>query len=220
MASVSDSTTAPFTLLLADFRALLPNLLIDIGGSLAVYYGLLPHFAKTSLVPLVGASLVPLVSVVFGMLRHRRLDVIGVIVFAGMLGSLPGMLFGGDQRWLLVRESFFTGFAGLLLFVSPLFRKPLGYYVAAHFFSAHNTLGVTAIDTLWESAFFRKTIRFITFFWGLLLLGEFGLRVFMAFALPIVFVLGVGPLILNALMLGAGALSALAFSRAMRVALA
>jgi hypothetical protein len=210
---------APLKILFASFRALLPNLLIDVGGATALYYVLSPHFAKTSVMPVLGASLVPLVSVAFNVVRNRKIDVVGLIVLLGLLGSIPAALFGGGQRWLLVRESFFTGFAGVALFVSPMFRNPIGYYVVSHFMSAHQPQESTLLDTLWESPIFRKTIRFITYFWGIILLTEFGLRVFMALTLPVVFVLAVGPLILNAMMLAAGALSAVTFSRAMRAAL-
>ncbi len=219
MTNGTGTTLEPLRVLFNSFRALIPNLLVDIGGTTAVYYLLLPHFDKSSLLPLFGASLVPLISVVLGIVRHRKIDVVALIVLLGLLGSVCGLFFGGTQRLLLVRESFFTGLAGLALFVSPMFRNPIGYYVVTHFMSAHGSHESGMLERLWESPKFRKTIRFITYFWGLLLLTEFGLRVFMALTLPVVFVLTVGPLVLNALMLAGGAFSAVRFTRAMRIAL-
>ena len=220
----NDTVTAfeccPLEMLFGSFRALLPNLLTDIGGATGAYYLLLQHFGKGSVIPVLGASLFPLASMIVGILRKRKFDVVGLIVLLGLLGSLPGMFFSGDPRWLLVRESFFTGLLGVALFVSPMFRNPIGYYVVTHFMTAHQPQHVTLLDQLWESALFRRTVHFITYFWGLLLLLEFGLRVFMALTLPVVFVLAVGPLVLNALMLAGGLLSAVSFSRAMRAALA
>jgi hypothetical protein len=163
--------------------------------------------------------MVPLVSVIFNAVRRRKIDVVAVIVLLGLVGSASGLFFGGGQRLLLVRESFFTGLAGLALFVSPMFRNPIGYYVVTHFMTAHQPHEQDTLEKLWESPAFSRTIHFITYFWGLLLLTEFGLRVFMALTLPVVVVLTVGPLVLNALMLAGGALSAVSFSRALRLAL-
>jgi hypothetical protein len=219
MTNATGTTLRPLEILFASFRALVPNLLIDIGGTTAVYYMLLPHFGKTSVLPLVMASLVPIVSVTLNALRRRKIDVIAVIVLLGLLGSISGLLFGGGQQLLLIRESFFTGLAGLALFVSPMFRNPIGYYVISHFMSTHQPHESGLLERLWESAAFRRTIHFITYFWGLLLLTEFGLRVFMALTLPVVFVLTIGPLVLNAMMLAGGAISAVSFSRALRTAL-
>jgi hypothetical protein len=219
MTDTTATTLRPLEILFASFRALVPNLLIDIGGTTALYYVLLPHFAKSSPLPLIASSLVPVANVIINGLRTRKLDVVAVIVLLGLLGSIPGLFFGGAQQWLLVRESFFTGLCGLVLFVSPMFRNPIGYYVVTHFMNAHQPRETGLLERLWESAAFRKTIHFITYFWGLLLLTEFGLRVFMAFALPVVFVLTVGPIVLNAMMLAGGAVSAVSFGRALRMAL-
>jgi hypothetical protein len=219
MPNATSTTIRPLEILFASFRALVPNLLIDIGGTTAVYYALLPHFGKSSPLPLIISSLVPIVSVALNAVRHRKIDVIAIIVLLGLLGGISGFFFGGGQKLLLVRESFFTGLAGLALFASPMFRNPIGYYVVSHFMTTHQPHESGLFERLWESPAFRRTIHFITYFWGLLLLTEFGLRVFMALALPVVFVLTIGPLVLNAMMLAGGAISAVSFSRALRTAL-
>lgn len=211
---------APQRFLLASLRGLLPTLAVDLGGTLGLYFLLSPHFVSNSVWPLFYASLVPALSNVFQIVRHRRVDIVGIIILIGLLTSVLTVLLGGDQRMLLVRESFMTGLTGLVLFVSPIVGRPLGYYIVEQFFSANQQHHNMRFERLWASPFFRKTIRFGTYFWGMLLLMEFGLRVFMALTLPIVFALAFGPLILNGLMLGGGALSALAMSRAIKVALA
>ena len=50
-------------------------------------------------------------------------------------------------------------------------------------------------------------------FWGCLLLGEFGLRVAMVLMLPVVLVLVISPLVLNALIFGGVVVSAIWGSR-------
>lgn len=209
---------AAWNFFIASARALIPNLVFDVGGTIAVYYSLLAFFPSTSLMPLFGATLVPALSILLNVRKKRCIDVVGIIVLIGLLAGIAGVLLGGSQRLLLLRESFVSGAIGLALFVSPVFPKPIGYYVMRSFMSA-NDLTVTPFDTLWEKPFFRRTVRFTTFFWGLLLLTEFGLRVFFALMLPVVFALAVGPLIMNGLMLAGGALTAIAVGRAVSAAL-
>lgn len=210
---------APQHFLLASLRGLVPALAVDLGGTLGLYFLLAPHFPGNSIWPLFFASLAPTISNIFSLVKKRQVDIVGVIILLGLFTSILTVVFGGDQRMLLVRESFMTGLTGLVLFVSPIVGRPLGYYIVRQFLSANEDKHDMKFDHLWQSSFFRKTIRFGTYFWGMLLLMEFGLRVFMALTLPIVFALAFGPIILNGLMLGGGALSAVAMSRAIKVAL-
>jgi hypothetical protein len=212
-------TVHPWRFFIASVRALIPNLVFDVGGTVAVYYLLLAFFPPTSALPLLGATLVPALSIVFNVWKRRRIDVVGIIVIVGLLAGIAGVCMGGSQRLLLLRESFVSGAIGLALFISPIFPKPIGYYVLRSFM-AENEISVTPFDTLWEKPFFRRTVRFGTFFWGLLLLTEFGLRVFFALMLPVVFALAVAPIILNALLLIGGAISAVVMGRAIGAALA
>ena len=107
----AEDTNAPTRLLWTSFRALLPTLLFDIGGAMIVYYLLLPHFPKASILPLLGASLVPVISNVFNFIRRHSFDMVGIIVLVGLIAGVAGALFGGGQRLLLVRESFLTGWS-------------------------------------------------------------------------------------------------------------
>jgi hypothetical protein len=200
----------------ASVRALIPNLLLDVGGTIATYYALLGFFSPESLVPLYGATLVPTLNILFNVWKKRRIDVIGVIVLIGLLTGMAAVFMGGTQRLLLVRESFVSGAMGLALFVSPFFPKPLGYYVMRSFMTQN---AVAPFDTLWEKPPFRRTVRSITLFWGCVLLVEFGLRISFALMLPVVFALGVGPLISNGIMLAAGAVTAIAMGHAIAAAL-
>lgn len=215
-----ETAGAPQRLLWLSLRALLPTLIFDIGGTMLVYYLLLPDFPKTSILPLLGASLVPVISNVFNFVRRRSFDVVGIIVLIGLLAGLAGAAFGGGQRLLLVRESFITGVLGIVLIVSGLLRKPLGYYVVREFLTANEALPAERFRAVWVSGYFRRGIRVMTIGWGVLLLAEFCLRVFMAFTMSVAFVLGVAPVLFTILMLVAGAISAVWLNHAIAVALA
>lgn len=203
----------------ASIRALLPTLAFDIAGTMGVYYLLLPHFGNTSIWPILGASLVPVLSNVFNFVRRHSFDVVGIIVLLGLvIGMLPAV-FGGTQRLLLVRESFVTGLLGVVLLVSALRRRPLAYYVIREFLTANEALPHERWDMLWQCGYFRHTIRAMTIGWGALLVGEFVLRAFMALRMNVAFVLGAAPLLVTILLLLAGLATAFWLAHAIRVAL-
>ncbi|HVA34366.1 MAG TPA: VC0807 family protein [Candidatus Baltobacteraceae bacterium] len=210
-----------FAFLWESFRALLPTLAFDVGGTTLVYYALLPHYPKTSVWPILGASLVPAVSNVFTFVRRKSVDIVGLFILLGMIAGLIPAAFGGGQRLLLLRESFVTGALGVVLVVSPfVMRHPIGYYVIREFLTADETLPEEHFEVLWRSTYFRRGIRIVTIAWGALLLGELVLRAFMALRMNIAFVLSVSPVILTVLMLLAGVATAIwlsgAISRALR----
>lgn len=203
----------------ASIRALLPTLAFDIAGTMAVYYALLPLFGSASIWPILGASLVPMISNIFNFVRRHSFDVVGIIVLIGLLIGLVPAAFGGDQRLLLVRESFVTGLLGVILLVSALLHRPLAYHVIREFLTANDALPHERWDVLWESGYFRHTIRAMTIGWGALLLGEFVLRAFMALRMNIAFVLGAAPVFVTILLLLAGLVTAFWLAHAIRVAL-
>lgn len=213
------SAAALLSFLWASIRALLPTLAFDIAGTMAVYYLLLPHFGKTSIWPILGASLVPAISNVYNFVRRRTFDVVGIIILIGLLVGVLPAIFGGSQRLLLVRESFVNGALGVVLIASTLRRRPLAYYVIREFLTANEALPHERWDTLWRSRYFRRTIRAMTIGWGALLLGEFVLRAFMALRMNVAFVLGASPVLFTILLLIAGLLTAFWLAHAIRVAL-
>lgn len=203
----------------ASIRALLPTLTFDVVGTMGIYFLLVPHFGATSVWPILGASLVPVISNVFNFVRRHTFDVVGIIVLIGLLAGVVPAIFSGSQRLLLVRESFISGLLGLILILSALLHRPLAYYVIREFLTANEALPHERWDVLWKSWYFRHTIRAMTIGWGALLLGEFVLRAFMALRMNIAFVLGAGPLFMTILLLLAGLVTAFWLAHAIRVAL-
>jgi hypothetical protein len=211
----------PMQFLWESFRALLPTLAIDVGGTTAVYYILSRFYPNTSIWPILGASLVPAVSNVVNLVRRGTVDIVGLLILLGMMGGLVPALFGGTQRLLLIRESFVSGLLGLVLLVSAfVMRKPIGYYVIREFLTANDALPEEHFDVLWRTAYFRHGVRIVTIGWGIVLLGELVLRAFMALTMNVGVVVSVSPVIFTTLMLLAGVATAIwlsgAISRALR----
>ncbi len=212
----SRAPKAPLQFLWKSLRALLPTLIFDTTGTTLVYYALLPHFSTTSIWPVLGSSFVPSVSNIFNFARRRNVDVVGLIILLGIVIGQIAAAFGGSQRLLLLRESLLTGLIGLVLIISTFcMRKPILYYLIREFLTANDGVPKGYFETLYRTAGFRRQMRTVTIAWGLLLLGDFFLRAFMALHMSIGFVLGVAPMILTALLILAGAATAIWLSRAL-----
>ena len=212
---------APLRFLRKSARALVPTLTVDTGGMTLMYYLLLPHFPVTSIWPVLGASLVPALSNVFTFAIRRRVDIVGLMMILGVLVSQIPAAFGGSQRLLLLRESFLMGLIGLVLILSGTFmRKPVFYYLIREFLMASKSLSKEQFQLLSQTTGFQPSLRTITIAWGLLLSGDFCLRAFMALHMNVGFVLGVAPMLQTALLLTAGAATAVWLSRAIARAFA
>lgn len=199
----------PSAFLLESFRALLPTLAVDVGGTIAVYYLLLPHFAQASIWPILGASLVPIASNIVNFVRRRSIDIVGLIILFGMIASLIPAAFGGSQRLLLVRESFFTGLIGAGLLISTfLVRRPVFYYIFREFLTANDQLPEEHFEVLWRAPHFRHGVRIVTIVWGAVMLGDFVMRAFIALQMNVGFALGVAPVLTTILLLLLGAATA------------
>lgn len=202
------------------FRALLPTLAIDVGGTTIVYYALARFYPSTSVWPILGASLVPAVSNIVNLVRRKTVDMVGLLILLGMMGGLIPALLGGTPRLLLIRESFVSGLLGLVLLVSPfVMRRPIGYYVIREFLTANDALPEEHFEVLWRTAYFRHGVRVVTIAWGVVLLGELVLRAFMALTMNVGLVVSVSPVIYTTLMLLAGVATAIWLSRAISRAL-
>jgi hypothetical protein len=200
---------------LTALRQLLPSLFVSVVCTLIVYSLLRPHFPPSSIMPLLVASLCPVLGNVLSLVRQHRLDIFGVMVLIGLVVSIIGVLLGGGPRLLLLRESFVTGASGLALLVSLLWPRPLGYYFARQLLTANDPAAAAWFGALWQYPPYQRAMWGGTVFWGCLLLGEFTLRAAMALMLPVV-VLAVSPVLFNALILRGVAVSAVWVSRVLR----
>lgn len=195
--------------LLNTIRGLVPSLLLSVACTLIVYMLLHPHFASSSLIPLLISSLCPVLGNIVSLIRRRHLDVFGVLVLLGIAVSVIGILLGGGPQLLLIRESFVTGAVGLAFLVSLVFPKSFGYYFARQFLTGNDAKKGVGFDACWQHHSFRQGIQGGTIFWGLLLLSEFVLRVVLVFTLPVILALAISPIVFNVLIVGGIIVSAI-----------
>jgi hypothetical protein len=147
----------------------------DIAGPL-VAYSLLRSAGQSAVSALVLSGIFPAFGVLTGLIRHRRLDAIGVLVLAGIaVGTILGLL-SGNPRLVLVEGSVPTAVFGLLCLGSLWARRPLIFRFALEFIGADTPKGQD-FSALWRYHGFRHTFRLFTVVWGVTYLAEAAARV-------------------------------------------
>lgn len=196
-------------------RGLLPTLVINAALPYVAYQLLTNYVPSISKVMALAISAsFPAAHSLFGVMRRRSFDVVGVIVVVGIAVSVVATLVGGDPKMLLIRESFVTGALGLIALSSLFWRRPLIFYMARQISGAHDPALVARFDALWQRPRGPRTFRVMTLVWGAVWIGEFVLRVIMVEMLTIPTVLAVSPFVFTAINLG---LFAWTFAYARRV---
>jgi hypothetical protein len=147
----------------------------DIAGPL-VAYSLLRSAGQSAVTALVLSGALPVLGVTAGLIRHRRADIIGVLVLAGIAaGTVLGLL-SGDPRLVLVEGSVPTAVFGLLCLGSLWARRPLIYRFAVEFIGADTPKG-REFESLWQYPGFRHAFRLYTVVWGVAYLAEAAARI-------------------------------------------
>jgi hypothetical protein len=176
-------------------RSLLPSILVN-GVLVYLIYTLLKSYTSASdLVALLVSSVPALLGEIVTIIRHRQLDVLGVIVLAFLAISAVVSFIGGDPRLLLIRESFLTVIFGVVCIVSLLFPRPIWFYIIRYFATGNDPAKAPVFNARWQSPAFRRYIRNITVVWGIVYLVEFPMRVFMVYHLSIQQYLAIGPIV-------------------------
>jgi hypothetical protein len=171
--------------------SLVPGLVIDAALPYVIYVLLRPH--TTELNALIASSVPPLISNIVSLVRTRKIDAFGLLIFLGIVVSIIAIFVGGDPRILLVRESLVTGMLGIVCLVSLLFPKPFMYYLGQHF-------SPIRFSDYWQYSGFRRYMYLITIAWGAFFIGEFLLKVLLVYTLPVAAAVGVTPIVFYVLL--------------------
>ena len=134
------------------------------------------HGDRLSPATRVDSGALPAMSVTIRAIRHRRLDVVGVLVLAGIVvGSLLGLI-THNSRLVLMEGSVPTAIFALGCLASVRTRRPLMYAFALEFTGPDTAKG-REMTSLWQYEGFRRVFRAITIVWGVGFLVEAGVRV-------------------------------------------
>ena len=157
------------------FQALAMTVVFDIAGPL-VAYQLLRSAGQSAVSALVLSGVFPALGVLAGLVRHRRVDVLGILVLAGIaVGTILGLL-SGNARLVLLEGSVPTAMLGLFCLASLWSSRPLIYRFALEFMGADTPKG-RDFAALWRYPGFRHVFRLFTVVWGVTYLAEAVARV-------------------------------------------
>src|SRR5215471_3434804 len=147
----------------------------DIAGPL-VAYSMLRSAGQSQVSALILSGAFPALGILVGVIRHRRVDTIGVLVLAGIaVGTVLGLL-SGSPRLVLAEGSVPTALFGLLCLGSLWARRPLIYRFALEFIGADTPRG-RDFESRWDYPGFRHAFRLFTVVWGVTYLAEAAARV-------------------------------------------
>jgi intracellular septation protein A len=149
--------------------------IVDIAAPLAAY-NLLRSAGLTAVTALLLSGVFPALSVTVAAIRHRRLDVLGALVLAGVVvGTVLGLV-SHSTRLLLVEGSVPTAVLGAACLGSLRARRPLMFGLAREF-TGPDTASGREMTRLWQYEGYRRVFRVITAVWGVAFLLEAALRV-------------------------------------------
>jgi len=161
--------------LIPRLRQIAMILVFDLGGPLLAY-GLLRSAGMSAVAALVISGVLPALGIGIGALADRRLDVIGVVVLAGLLvGTLLGLT-SHNARLYLLEGSVPSAVFALGCLVSLRLRRPLIFRLAVELLGPGTRKG-RDVTAAWRYPGFRRAFQMITVAWGAGYLAEAAIRV-------------------------------------------
>jgi hypothetical protein len=149
-------------------------IVFDLGGPLLVY-ALLRSAGISTVGALVISGVLPALGIALGAVLDRRLDVIGVIVLAGIVvGTVLGLTTHNARLYLLEGSVPSAVFALGCLFSLRL-RQPLIYRLAVEILGPDTPKG-RDVTAAWRYPGVRRAFRVITMVWGVAYLVEAAVR--------------------------------------------
>lgn len=156
-------------------RSIAKIVIIDVAAPL-IAYSLLRSAGMSTVTALVLSGVFPALGVATGVIQHRRLDVVGALVLAGILvGTVLGLI-SHSSRLVLMEGSVPTAIFAVGCLGSLWTRRPLMYGFALEFIGPDTAKG-REMTSLWQYEGFRHIFRIITTVWGVGFLVEAALRV-------------------------------------------
>ena len=150
-------------------------LVFDLGGPL-VAYALLRSAGMSAVAALVISGVLPALGIAVGALVDRRLDVLGVLVLAGIVvGTVLGLT-SHSARLYLLEGSVPSALFALGCLLSLRLRQPLIFRLAVEILGPDTPRG-RDVTAAWRYPGFRRAFRTITVAWGIGYLVEAALRI-------------------------------------------
>ncbi|MBO0779337.1 MAG: hypothetical protein J2P37_10965 [Ktedonobacteraceae bacterium] len=176
MFNQSSSHAQPFR------AALLTNLLY-----MAVLPFIIYHFASpymSAVASLLLAALPPALRTLFGLLKHGRLNLLGILSLLSIAVKLLSALIFQDPRLVLLSDSLMTGVHGVLLLGSLLVGKPLLQILAYNMLATTPAAQNEQLMRRWQAPRIRTFFILLTALVGTGLLIQLAVSSILVFTLP------------------------------------
>jgi hypothetical protein len=169
----------------ASGRNLLLTLGVDLVAPLAIFYALRAGGAGN--VPaLILAAVVPGLHEAIHFIRTREHDSLAIFLMGMTVIGIAATLGTGSPRLLLAKDGLLTLVSGVWFLASIRGSRPLGYRFTRPLLEGRGTFGTASWESLWQAdPRFRRIWNVATAVWGIGLIVDAGIRVGMAYALPV-----------------------------------
>lgn len=134
---------------------------------------------------LIASALPPLLWSAIELMRSRRVDALSAIVVVGILLTLVATLFGGSPRLLQVRENAVTGLIGVVFLATICLERPLIYHLACATFARQSPEAALRLEAFAATPKGAMFFRRLTVLWGIGLITQTAVLVWLAFIWPI-----------------------------------
>ena len=173
-------------------RVLARQLILEMALPLAGYYGLRAAGASTWLSVAAGSAIAA-PWIVYSAIRNRRFDVTAAFSLSLVVASGVMSLVTGDPRLLLVRDSWLGALFGTWILATLMTQRPFLMVTSRAIVVAKvGEAGATAWEGRWDrEPDFRRHVRILSAIWGVVLLADAGVRIVLAYSLPVDAVPGV-----------------------------
>ncbi|RJO70945.1 hypothetical protein D5S18_27610 [Nocardia panacis] len=162
-------------------RAMMSGIGVNVLAPLAIFYGARACGADQWLALTLG-TIPPLLRTGWTVATRRRVDGLALFALSVIVVSVAVSFLTGSPRFLLAKDGWLTGLAGLWI-LATLARTPF-YFQAARSMTRGETH--ERIERSWvDSPAFQRKMRIATVIWGVGLIADSGVRILLAYTLPI-----------------------------------
>ncbi|MBO0839303.1 MAG: hypothetical protein J2O49_00560 [Sciscionella sp.] len=170
---------------MAGMRAMMPSLLRSVALPAGAYYAL-HAFGASDVTALLAGTAVSGVVLVSETVKARRFDPFSAFMLGVFAIGLITMLFTGDARFLIIKDSFGTLAVGAAFLGSTVIGKPLTYLAARKAMAGGDPSAEVEFEEKYRTLpGFRRTMKRISAIWGVGMLAEGSVRIALAYLLPI-----------------------------------
>ena len=115
------------------FRNIGVSLVVNAAIPFAIYRLTAPHYPAESVIPLLYATVVPVLWLAWNTIKNRSVDAIAIIAICETIATISVILLAKNVGWALIARALQGSIVGLAFAFSALIGKPVVYYIARQF---------------------------------------------------------------------------------------